>query len=211
MTHQHTPALPASKRLAWFLALLAALAVVIALGQNSPAVQAWTTPPASLDVMQSPGAPSTVAPGDPVTFTINETVAASATNLIIKGTLNAALSFVQNAFSAPYTSVCTSSGQTFTCNAGTFGAGTIPTLVVSAFVRPASDGATIVQTAGSFSTQDGSPIPSGPVVLGPSSDLPTLTLQNRTLTISNSSSVGTVFEGSSVTFTASIANATPSA
>lgn len=177
------------------------MAAIIA--SPAPAI-AWATPPSSFTVSQSPASATTVAPGDPVTFTLDVDLASSATALIIKGTLASGLGFAATPFNAPYDSFCSKSGQSFVCSSPVpQGVGPIVSLVVEAVATNVIDTTAITQSANSFSVQDGQ---FGVPVTAPGSALPTLTVSNEKIHLGVTDSADPVLSGTNTTYTVTVEN-----
>ncbi len=183
------------------LSLVAFFAAVVA--SPAPAI-AWSTPPSSFTVSQSPASATTVIPGDAVNFTLDVDLASSATALIIKGTLASGLGFAASPFNAPYDSFCVPGGQSFVCSSPVpQGVGPIVPLVVGAIATNVVDTTTITQSANSFSVQDGQ---FGVPVTAPSSVLPTLTVSNESIHLGVTDSADPVLAGTNTTYTLAIDN-----
>jgi hypothetical protein len=196
-----------TRRVAWLFGGTLVALVATWHGGGGPA-QAWTTPPSGFTVSQTPGSTSNVAPGASVTFTVDLSLAASATNLIISGALDTGLRFAPTPFapSSPYATNCSAIGATnFSCTLGPAGVGPIATLSVNAVVANVADGSAITQGANTFTAQDGLSMAGG-TVTAPSASLATLTVQNENIAVTDTVSPASVFEGGTVTHTIGLTN-----
>ena len=196
------------RRAGWLFAVVAAIAVLAAWHGGGRPAQAWLTPPSSFTVSQSAPTAPNVQPGDAVTFSVDLTLASSATNLIISGTLDPGLRFAATPFgpSSPYGTACAATASTtFSCTLGPAGVGAIATLSVYAVVANIANGSGITQGQDTFIAQDGVSMAGG-TVTAPASNLATLTVQNENIAVTNTTPTANLFEGATATYTIGLAN-----
>ena len=193
------------RRAALAIAAAALVAVVAAGGPHWRDARAIATPTV-FTVAQSPVSAANVQPGAAVSYTINVTPSAPATNLVIKGSLVAGLQFASTPFSpgGTYAGVCSTSGQSFNCSLGAAGTVAIAPLTVNAVAGNVADATVITQPAGSFAVQDGQF--DGTPATAPAGNFSALTVQNASVLVSTTGTAGPISSGGQASYNVTLTN-----